>query len=194
MRVSQVLSVGIVATIFLSACTHVYEDMGKRYEDSGDLTSAVDTYKKAVDENPNSYKARMLYGSGLMKQKKIADAVQQFREAVKLESSNPEARVALGRSLHESNQSAEAKKELSMALALDKTNAEAHYELGRMAQKQNDLKEGIAQYTEATKLNPDFAEAFHDLGLALGLSGDAEGARKALDAEKKIKEKQTKSK
>src|SRR5882724_454904 len=104
----------------------------------GDLKSAIDHYKKALEIDPHLPGVRY----------ELAEAILESVPA------DPAVR-------------AEAEKELQTAIAVDGDSARIQCELGRIALMKSDTEQAYAHYTRAYTLNPHDAEAQAGMGKLL---------------------------
>lgn len=71
-------------------------NLGRMYEEQGDLSGAYDEYRAALLINPATPKAHNNLGVVLMAMQRPAEAEHEFKEEVRLHAWNPEAHYNLG--------------------------------------------------------------------------------------------------
>ena len=113
----------------------------------------------------------------------LEKARRDFEAALALDPEQAIARVRLGRVLWRLGDSEPARAQLETALASLQNPDHlylAHLYLGRVHQDAGRLEQAIAEYRSAVALHPSALSGGVALSNALGLAGDAEGARLAL--------------
>ncbi len=136
--------------------------LGQVYEQEGQITKAIDYYKKAIalsektefqSLNPYMYESMYRLGSIYLDRKKYKDAI-----AV-----------------------------LSKGVALNQIDSDLRYKLGEAYVLDKKPDEAIAQFEVALKYVPDFAEVYFWMGRAYELKGDKGHAKQAYANALKMK-------
>jgi tetratricopeptide (TPR) repeat protein len=191
---------------------HTAEDyirLGSEYEQKGDLNSAVDYYRRAVELEPFSPMPYYILGLALERMGRMKEAVQHYQRAMELDigSLNPEASQKLAETLAkqigniyvsflDSRQLLREFKEYvkrsggmpsfeSFLRRKITGEAESKIEEGYMLDAEGTLDVAIQRYQEAVEIDPNNLVAHYILGLALESKGDYEGAiRRYRETEK----------
>jgi FkbM family methyltransferase len=157
----------------------------------GKLEAAVVVYRRAIEQNPNSYLSYQNLGETLGKLGRLDEAVQVYRKAIELKPAAGWLQKELELLLERLEKPLEAKaspNELSFAVQekpifkqkvvnhtttteVEPKSAENYYCLGEEKLKEGKLEEAIADYHNAISLDPNKYVFYHRLGNALaGLS------------------------
>jgi tetratricopeptide (TPR) repeat protein len=141
----------------------------------------------AIDTGHPSYVAHLDYGQALRTDGKIDEAIEQYREALALRPDAGNAWYNLANALKAKGDTAGAEQSYRQAIAHLSWKVDAYLNLGNLYYTQRRLGSAIEQYRAATtaldgappgQFTP---EPYLYLGMALADSGDAAGARRALD-------------
>jgi tetratricopeptide (TPR) repeat protein len=142
----------------------------------GRTNEAVESFRKAVDRNPNSAEAHNGLGTALHKMGRIQEAVESFRRAVQIKPDFAEALNNLGVANGHLGRDQEAIETLKQAIRVKPDFAAACNNLGLVYSKAGRHTEGIRYYKEAVDLSPEFAEAQYNLGASFLALGDNQSA------------------
>ena len=126
--------------------------IAERLVNAGDLRSAADHYKRALEIDP-----------------RIPGVHFELAQAI-LESDWNDAGTQTS-----------AEKELQAAIAVDGESSSVECKLGRIATLRSDIDAGRLHYARALELNARSSEAQLGLGTVLMMMGDLEGAKKYLE-------------
>lgn len=152
--------------------------------------TAIAEYRRAVEQDPSDFSARLNLGLVLADQAD-PEAELHLREAIALDPRSAVAHHALGRRLADKSEVAEARELYQRALELDPGYEAAHYHLGELEAGEGRHPEALAAFTSALEINQQArgpramralsflaldrpSEAVEDLRIALESGGDDE--------------------
>jgi len=122
------------------------------------------SFKKAVELNPNNDSAYIDLGWFYHSQGKFAEAEQSLKQAIELNPNNDTAYRKLGKVYIYKGQFAESEQLLKKAIELNPNNDSAYIDLGWLYQFQGKFA-GVGQsFKKAVELNPNNDSAYIDLG------------------------------
>lgn len=98
--------------------SYSYHHLGGAYSASGDINSAVESYKEALSIDPNDSYSMNNLGLIYMKQGKFQEAVDLIGKSLSLDNSNPDAWANMGAALVGQGNLTEAEKVLQKALSM----------------------------------------------------------------------------
>jgi serine/threonine-protein kinase len=128
-----------------------------------------DSFKLAIDANPNYATAYLWYGYMLDTYGRRQESLERLRAALSLQPLNPEINVTLADILYKSGQHDEALKHVAKALDVDPHYPGAHHALGRFHLEGGRYAEATAAFVKSGRL----ASIAH----AYAVSADPERAR-----------------
>jgi tetratricopeptide (TPR) repeat protein len=130
---------------------------GRMAFQAGDLSAAIEEFRKAVDANPDSGPARVNLGSALGETGDIEGALEQYRHALELDAENFTAHYNLGTLLARRGDTETARKHLEEAVRLRPSDAPAQLELGRLLLRVGEPEEALRHFkeSEANRLSED---------------------------------------
>jgi len=166
-----------VLLAFLFAQPVDFSAEGLKALDAQKYDAAVDSFTKAVAEDPKDYGARFNLALAYSLWGKDAEAIPQYKAVLELKPGLYEAELNLGISLLHSKDAAGAAAQLKAAAEQKPTEFRPVFYLGDALRETGALAEAEAAYTTAVGLKADSAEA--ELGLARTLLGE----KKLADAE-----------
>jgi tetratricopeptide (TPR) repeat protein len=123
----------------------LYETIGGLYVNQANFDSAVDTYAKRVDVNPNNADAHRKLGEIYFLQGRDDEALAEFVAALLIDPRNPDALAAACQVHLRMGRFAEALSTSRQALALDATRNEARYALATSLMRLGQTEEGRQQ-------------------------------------------------
>lgn len=133
----------------------------------GQLDSAVDLIRQAVQLNPGLAEAWTNLGCVLVHRGKVDEAIAAYTQAGQLSPSRAGAHYALGLLLQGQGRLDEAIAAFSRATQSKPDYAEAHFKLGMALRSKGRLDEAIAAYSKAIELKPDLPDAHNNLANVL---------------------------
>lgn len=138
----------------------------------GDLAGAIESYRQAIEHNPNSPMAHLNLGVVLDKQGSRSEAVQHYRQAISLQPGYIKAYNNLGCTLVKLGQWAEAIQVYQQAIELKPDWAILYDNLAQVWANQGEVAKAIAAYRRAIQLAPNFAVAHYHLGKLFQFQSD----------------------
>ncbi len=189
------------ASYYHYALAHMYEDLATTYGQSGYATQAIEEYKLALDNDPNSEFLKNGLAGLYYKTGRIRDAILAAQEQIKLDPNNLDAHVLLGRiylrSLSDSqgnaggsastgDQSGEmlhlAIGEYTKIVELQPKSIENHLLLGQLYALDHDSAQAEAQFKAAQAIDPSSEDVVLNMARLFSEQGDPQRAATALNA------------
>ncbi|HVZ19196.1 MAG TPA: tetratricopeptide repeat protein, partial [Terriglobales bacterium] len=144
---------------------HMYEELVSIYQSTEFANRAVEEYKLAIQNDPDSEYLNSGLAELYAKTGRIRDAVDEAQDIIKRDPNNLEARKLLGRiylrglgDLQSGAQSAEVLKraieQYEQIARLEPDNADNHILLGRLYRVANDMPKAESEFKSAVKLQP----------------------------------------
>ncbi len=172
---------------------HMYEEMASMYGRTDYATKAVEEYRLAIDNDPNSDYLNAGLAELYAKTGRIRDAVLEAQDILKRDGNNLEARRLLGRiylrSLGDMQAGTQSQEILKLAIEqyeqivkLDPKSVEDHLLLGRLYRLNNELLKSEDEFKTAVKIQPDSEEAVTTLAYLYNEEGDSGRALQVLSA------------
>jgi len=160
-----------------------YVWLGLALYDQGKLPEAEQSYRRALQLDPEYALAHNNLGLALYDQGKLPEAVQSYRRALQLDPEYAVAHNNLGVALRQQGKLPEAVQSFHRALQLDPEYASPYVGLGNALRQQDKLTEAIEAFRRALSL-PDrkgtpasaHTTAHNALGYALQQQGDLQAA------------------
>jgi tetratricopeptide (TPR) repeat protein len=170
---------------------HEYEEMANTYGRSEYATRAVEEYKMALNDDPdskflNNGLAELYYRTG-----RIKEAIQAAEAQISKDPNNLDAHKLLGnvylRSLGENQQGAPSAEVLKLAIAeyekivqLEPKNIQDHLILGQLYSFSHDSAKAEGQFDAAQKIDPGSQDTALNLARLYTGQGDSKRAIKVL--------------
>jgi TolB-like protein/Flp pilus assembly protein TadD len=151
-----------------------------------DWQGAENSFRLAIELNPNAATPRHLYGIYLRVMGRFDESLAESEKAEELEPTLAGRKSTIGGTLYCARHYDEAIEELRQALELDSNNAVAHYYLGRVYVQKGMYEEAIAEYKRTISLFGKRLELVAHLGHIYAVSGREEAAQKVLAQLKKL--------
>jgi protein O-GlcNAc transferase len=129
---------------------------GNRADESGDLVTACERYRRAVQLAPRYAKAHLNLGIGLEAIGKHDDACRSYEAALAVDPEDVFANYNLGRQLFSRNALAEAQPLLRRAIAGNPKFVEARVVLARLLETTGDFNRAAIELEEALRVRPDY--------------------------------------
>jgi tetratricopeptide (TPR) repeat protein len=144
-----------------------YENRGVRALTGGDSTTAVSSFRKALELSPDSAALHHRLGTALSLGGDTQGAVDHFREAVRRSPGYAPAHYSLGVLLASSRKYAEAVDEFSLAVKFDPLSTPARLQLAEGLRRIGRPDTAVPQYVEVLKIEPQSGEAQFGYAMAL---------------------------
>lgn len=161
-----------------------YNEIGVALRREGRTALALTWFDRALEHDPNGYRALLNKAELLRTQGHAQEAVALARRAVLLEPRSAVSRQFLAAALKDAGRTEEALAEIREALELDPGRAASHSLLGLLLLQQGRPDEAIRELSRYVAMRPDDPRGHNNLGVALARSGrlaEAEAAyREAL--------------
>lgn len=148
-------------------------DLAKKYEEEGDLVSAIEVLTKALQAKPNDLFIQLELGNLCTLNKQFVDAVGYFRNSYMAFKDNLDIRNALCYSLSELGNAYQIHSQFSLAEACfeeaiqyEKNNWTYYYNLANAKDKLQKRDEAYQCYQKALNLNDEDADLWNNLGNA----------------------------
>src|SRR5271167_3618216 len=172
---------------------HMYEEMVSMYGRSDYANKAVDEYRLAIENDPNSDYLNAALAELYARTGRIRDAVLEAQDILKRDGNNLEAHRLLGRiylrSLGDMQGGTQSQEILKLAIdqyeqlvKLDPNSVEDHLLLGRLYRLNNELLKSENEFKTAVKIQPDSEEAVTTLAYLYNEEGDSAHALQVLNA------------
>jgi serine/threonine protein kinase/Tfp pilus assembly protein PilF len=171
LEAKQVLSSGRTATPGAYAFYLQGRGYLQRYEDRQNIETAIDLFKRAVEQDPKYALAYAGLGEAYWrkydqtKEAKWADeARKSYDTAIQLGGKQAPVYVTLAMIYRGTGRYTEAVQQLQQALEIDPVNAAAYQELGNLYQAMGKRQEAEATFKKAIEIRPNYWAAYNDLG------------------------------
>ena len=172
---------------------HMYEEMVSMYGRADYATKAIEEYRTAIENDPNSDYLNAGLAELYAKTGRIRDAVLEAQDILKRDGNNLEARRLLGRiylrslgDMQAGNQSQEVLKlaieQYEQIVKLDPKSVEDHLLLGRLYRLNNELLKAESEFKIAVGMAPQSEEAVTTLAYLYNEEGDTSRALQVLNA------------
>jgi tetratricopeptide (TPR) repeat protein len=163
---------------------HMYEELVSIYGRAEYATKAIQEYRAAIENDPDSEYLNSGLAELYAKTGRIRDAVVEAQDIIKRDPNNLEARKLLGRiylrslgDLQSGTQSQEVLKlaieQFQQLVRLEPESVDDHLLLGRLYRLNNDLVKAENEFKSAIQLQPDSEEGVTSLAYLYNEEGDA---------------------
>ena len=181
------------AAYYHFAMAHIYEEMVSMYGRADYASKAIDEYRLAIEDDPDSDYLNAGLAELYARTGRIKDAVLEAQDILKRDGNNLEAHRLLGRiylrSLGDMQSGTQSQEILKLAIdqyeqivRLDPKSVEDHLLLGRLYRLNNDLVKAENEFKTAVKIQPDSEEAVTALSILYNEEGDTSRALDVLNA------------
>ncbi|HEX6736997.1 MAG TPA: tetratricopeptide repeat protein [Vicinamibacteria bacterium] len=158
----------------------VQVQVGRIFEQAGNLDQAVAAFKKALEADPDYVPARVSLVQGLIYRGKTDEALPEAEKLAKAYPNNGEAQLMYGRLLLQKSEFVQAVQPLTKASESLPGSAEAHAFLGTALQYSGDSAGALEAYRKAVAGAPGNASYRSTYGLLLGIADKYDEAVKEL--------------
>jgi Flp pilus assembly protein TadD len=156
-------------------------DLGALRQMRGKLPEAIESYRAALQVQPDSVTARNGIAAALLMQERMPEAITELRETLRLDPKYLNARFNLARALAASGDLEAAAAEYMAFLNQKSDDADAQAGLGSVYFLQHRFTEALPHFREAARLRPNDADIRANLGTVLAITGDLQGAIRAFE-------------
>src|SRR5271165_1322561 len=181
------------AAYYHFAMAHIYEEMVNMYGRSEYANKAIDEYRLAIENDPNSEYLNAGLAELYARTGRIKDAVLEAQDILKRDGNNLDAHRLLGRiylrSLGDMQSGTQSQEVLKLAIEqyeqlvkLDPKSVEDHLLLGRLYRLNNELLKSETEFKTAVKIQPDSEEAVTTLAYLYNEEGDSSHALQVLNS------------
>ncbi len=140
---------------------------GTRFNESGQFAHAVDSFEKALSQDPGRYDAWVGRGSALFYLDRYSDALTSFEKAIEIDPRRPDAWKNRGRTLHELGRLADAIEAYEQILKTDQNNPDIWFRHGVALDDLGQYVQSIESYDHALAIDPSNAVGWYNRGVAL---------------------------
>ena len=137
---------------------------------------AIDTYKAAIQRNPERDDLRSALGQLNYSEERYDEAVEQYRGAVQVYPGATN-RYSYGEALLKVENYSEAEYQFREVKRLEPQSHVGDYGLGKMYAQTGEYDKAIAHFEETLELRPDFYDALAEIGYTYAEMGEIEKAR-----------------
>jgi tetratricopeptide (TPR) repeat protein len=172
------------AAYYHYSLAHMYEELVSIYGRAEYATKAIQEYRLAIENDPDSEYLNAGLAELYAKTGRIAEAVREAQDILKRDPNNLEARKLLGRiylrSLGDLQSGTQSQEVLKLAIEqfqeivrLEPKSVDDHLLLGRLYRLDNDLVKAEDEFKAAIQIQPDSEEAITSLAYLYNEEGDA---------------------
>ncbi len=159
------------------------EALAKQAYEACQYNKAVELYKKAIKENPDSKVLFAELAQSLYRLNEYEDAILAIKQSLELEGDPTQLYLIRGKCLYSLGHHAEAKKSFHQALenvADERIKGEILINLGRMYLDQNNSQEALLHLQKGVALDPQSWYGHHLLAFIYNILGQAKEARREI--------------
>jgi len=162
-------------------------DRGGECLDQGNLDGAVQSYRAALDLEPQLVEAHFNLGLAYQGSGRFDLAVDCYRKALEIQPDYFSALNNLGQVLSLTGNRSAAEAAYCRAIAVNPKLAEPHFNLGELAVMRKDLDSAVTHYRRAIEINPEMVEAYNNLGNVFQKQGNFDAAARCYRKVVKLK-------
>ena len=140
---------------------------GTRFHENGQFAHAVNSFEKALSQDPGRYDAWVGRGSALFYLDRYADALISFEKAIEIDPRKPDAWKNRGRTLHELGRSSEAIESYEKAIDCDPGDTDTQYYRGLTLHELGRFEDAIEVYEQILKIDQNNPDIWFRHGVAL---------------------------
>ncbi len=142
-----------------------YITEAKRLLELGDMKGAVESYKKAIDVNPENYLAFCELGAVYYKMGKPDNALFYLKKSLDLNDDYYLTHYNLGLVYNRIGKSSLARREYEKVIAQRPDYVSAYNNIASIAERSGNLEEAIEYYKLALSKDDNYCRAYYNLGL-----------------------------
>ena len=152
---------------------------GFNFSINGQDQKALQYFKKATENDPNSTTA--WYGLGFCYAGKNShtDAINAYRQAIKTNPANEMSHFHLGNYYHQIGQYDEAVTTFKQVVSINSEFEAAHFNLGVVYNKMGQFEKGKNSFQHVVRINPRAKTAYYNIGVTYTKLGQYEKAAEA---------------
>jgi tetratricopeptide (TPR) repeat protein len=150
--------------------------IGTALRNKGDIKTAIEEYRKAIQLKPDYAEAHSKLGAALCDSGDQNAGALECREAIRLKPDDFAATYHLGNALYQKGDFSGAIAQYRAAIRLKPDLLEARNNLGNTLYRTRDLNAAIAEFRELIHLAPTFRDSHNNLANALYEKGDVQAA------------------
>ena len=162
-----------------SAVAHM--NYGRALEREGEVESAREQYRQAVQADPDHAGARNNLGAILLRRGDVAEARTHLEHALSVDPEHAQANYNLAWLLESYGDPAQAVTHYRRALAADPEHVDAHNNLGVLLARSGDYAGAGVHFRRALDLRPDDLDALLNLARVAAATGGEEIVRETLE-------------
>lgn len=167
-----------------------FYELGKIFASQGKSGLAIQSYKNAININPNMASANFELGSEYLKMGLKERAMEHYKVAIESNPAYREYFISQAKSYYDSGDIDNAKASFENLLTLLPDDAEVKFYYALIQSHLGNSSDAIRYLQDSIRQNPDFAKAYIPLGDLYFASGKFEEAkstyRKALELDKSL--------
>jgi len=146
--------------------SRTYNNLGIVYTKKGWHDTAISTYQKGLEIDPNSVELHLNLGDTYFKERYAEAAIKEYERVIDLDPTLAIAYNRLGYVYYRMDKDEEAFQAYERALEIDPTLVKVHVNLAFLFEKKELYKEAVSEYQKALRLEPEVASIHNDLGNA----------------------------
>lgn len=144
-----------------------HSTLGLTLQNSGDLSGASVSYRRAIMLDPNLVDAHMNLGNVLREQGDLAGSVQRLEQALALNPNEANVYYNLGLTLQKAGFHDEAGLAYEKAISINPALAQAYTNIGTLYKDQGRFEDALTALTKSLEINPLLPETYNNLGIVL---------------------------
>ena len=157
-----------------------YSNQGKKLQDEGKMTEAIQMYEKALEIDPRTVEAVFNIGQIHDQHGRTKEAFRQYYKALEIDPNFAQAHDQLGVTLAKQKRFKDAEHHLRKALHLTPSNPFFNTNIGTMYLNQGQIAQAASYLEKAIALKPDLVGALCNLGIVYDRLGKLDAAAALL--------------
>jgi tetratricopeptide (TPR) repeat protein len=163
--------------------------VGQLWTDMADYSRAVQSFHRALDQDPSLSKAHYFAGLAQLHWEHTNEALEEFNAALKLAPDDPDAKIGVGYVYLQQAKNPEAIALFRSVIATHPENGNAHYQLGKLLLEAGNVPEAVAHLEVAARALPQTDYVHYQLQAAYRKDSRTEDANRELQIYKELKAK-----
>jgi Flp pilus assembly protein TadD len=147
----------------------------------GQYAEAIESFKKAIEKNPDSVEIYYNLGLSYLRNGDIDEAILSFEKAIELKPDSVVVHLAQGECYFNKGEDEKAMNSFSRALEIQPNDPRTYYNIGIVYYKNDDPERASAYFEQAIAIDPKFSSAYYQAGLASIKKGDFKKAVKFFE-------------